>query len=72
MMTVMQWNPAVWISDGRQFASEVRSEFKKITWPSRKETIGGTIGVVVIIAVITLALSIVDAVLGKIVQLVFG
>jgi len=71
-MSVMQWNPATWISDGRQFASEVRTEFKKITWPSQKETIGGTIGVVVIIAVITLALSIVDAVLGKIVQLVFG
>ena len=69
---VMQWNPAVWISDGRQFATEVRTEFKKITWPSQKEAVGGTIGVLVIVAVITLALSLVDAVLGKVVQLVFG
>lgn len=72
VVSVMQWNPAIWISDGRQFATEVRTEFKKITWPSQKEAIGGTIGVVVIVIVITLALSLVDAVLGKIVRLVFG
>jgi preprotein translocase subunit SecE len=72
VVSVMQWNPAIWISDGRQFAAEVRTEFKKITWPSQKEAIGGTIGVVVIVIIITLALSLVDAVLGKIVRLVFG
>jgi preprotein translocase subunit SecE len=72
VMSVMQWNPAIWISDGRQFATEVRTEFKKITWPSQKEAIGGTIGVVVIVIVITVALSLVDAVLGKVVQFVFG
>jgi preprotein translocase subunit SecE len=72
VMSVMQWNPAIWISDGRQFATEVRTEFKKITWPSQKEAIGGTIGVVVIVVVVTLALSLVDAVLGWIVRLVFG
>ncbi len=72
VMSVMQWNPAIWIRDGRQFVTEVRTEFKKITWPSRKEAIGGTIGVVAIVTVITLALSLVDAVLGKVVQLVLG
>ncbi len=72
VMSVMQWNPAIWFSDGRQFAIEVRTEFKKITWPSQKEAIGGTIGVVVIVIVITVALSLVDALLGKIVQSVFG
>jgi preprotein translocase subunit SecE len=72
VMSVMQWNPAIWISDGRQFATEVRTEFKKITWPSQKEAVAGTIGVVVIVIVITLALSLVDALLGKAVQFVFG
>ena len=72
VVSVMEWNPAVWISDGRQFATEVKTEFKKITWPSQKEAVGGTIGVVVIVAIITLALSLVDLVLGKIVRLVFG
>ncbi len=66
----MQWSPVIWISDSRQFASEVRSEFKKITWPAQKEAVGGTIGVIVIVIVITLALSLVDAVLGKVIRLV--
>jgi preprotein translocase subunit SecE len=64
----MQWSPVVWISDGRQFASEVRSEFRKITWPARKEAVGGTIGVVVIVIVITLALAVVDAVLSWVIR----
>jgi len=68
----MQWNPMVWISDGKEFFSEVRAEFKKITWPAQKEAIGGTIGVVVIVTIITLTLSVVDAVLGQMVQLIFG
>ena len=67
----MQWNPVIWISDGRQFATEVKTEFKKITWPSQKEAIGGTIGVVVIVIIITTALSVVDAVLGWVIQRVF-
>ncbi len=66
----MQWNPAIWISDGRQFATEVRTEFKKITWPSQKEAVGGTIGVVVIVIIITLALSLVDVVLSRVLQFV--
>ena len=66
----MQWSPVVWISDGRQFASEVRSEFKKITWPAQKEIVGGTIGVFVIVIIITLALSLVDAVLGRVIRFV--
>jgi len=67
---VMQWNPAVWVSDGQQFASEVRSEFKKITWPSRKEATAGAIGVAVVVAIVTAALSLVDAVLGQLIRLV--
>jgi preprotein translocase subunit SecE len=67
----MQWNPVAWFSDGRQFATEVRTEFKKITWPSRKEAIGGTIGVVVIVAIITVALGLIDALLGQVIQLIF-
>ena len=68
----MSWNPAVWVSDGRQFLSEVRSEFKKITWPAQKEAVAGTIGVFVIVTVITLTLSLVDIVLGQAIQWIFG
>jgi preprotein translocase subunit SecE len=68
----MQWSqskPAAWINDSREFLIEVRTEFRKITWPNRKETTAGTIGVVVIVAVITLVLSLIDLVLSQVVQL---
>ena len=64
----MQWNPVVWIQDARQLTGEVRTEFRKITWPTQKEAVAGTVGVIVIVAVITLALSLVDMVLGQAIQ----
>ena len=65
----MQWNPVVLFSDAKQFTLEVRSEFRKVTWPTQKEAVGGTIGVVVIVAIITSVLSVVDLVLGQVIQL---
>jgi preprotein translocase SecE subunit len=47
----------------------VRTEFRKVTWPTQKEAVGGTIGVVVIVAIITSVLSIVDLVLGQLIRL---
>ena len=64
----MQWNPAVWFAQSRQFLMEVRSEFRKVTWPSQKEAVAGTVGVLVIVAVITAALSAMDLVLGQLMQ----
>ena len=66
----MQLNPVVLYNDTKRFAIEVRTEFRKVTWPTQKEAIGGTIGVIVIVAIITSVLSIVDAVLGQLIQLV--
>jgi preprotein translocase subunit SecE len=66
----MQWNPVVLFSDAKQFTLEVRSEFRKVTWPTQKEAVGGTIGVLVIVAIITSVLSLVDLVLGQVIQLV--
>ncbi len=64
----MQWNPTIWVSDSRQFLLEVRSEFKKVTWPTQKEAVAGTIGVLVIVTIITTALSVVDLILGQAVR----
>ncbi len=61
----MQWNPAVWINESRQFLTEVRSEFRKVTWPSQKEAVAGTIGVLVIVTIITGVLSLIDLALGQ-------
>jgi preprotein translocase subunit SecE len=56
----VNWNPVFWVSEARSFLGEVRSEFKKVTFPTRKEAMVGTVGVVVIVAIITVALGLVD------------
>jgi len=66
----MQRNPVDLYNDARQFAIDVRSEFRKVTWPSQQEAVGGTIGVMVVVAIITTVLSFVDLVLGQVVQFI--
>ena len=66
----MEWNPLTWYSDGRQFLLEVRAEFRKVTWPTRQEATAGTIGVLVVVGVLTIALSAVDYGLSWAIQLV--
>ena len=65
----MDWNPVTWYSDSRQFLNEVRAEYRKVTWPTQKEAIAGTIGVLVVVTVLTLGLALVDFGLGQMVQL---
>ena len=36
----MQWNPAVWVSDTKQYLVEVRTEFRKVTWPTAEGSDG--------------------------------
>ena len=56
------------ISKATKFLLEVKVEVKKVTWPSKKEAIGGTTVVVVVVFLVALFLGIVDAILSKIVQ----
>lgn len=60
----MQWNPAIWIRDARQYLLDVRTEFRKLTWPTQREYVGGTIGVIVIVAILAVALGGLDVILG--------
>ena len=57
-------NPVEWAVQGREFLNEVQVEFKKVTWPTQKETVGGTIGVIVLVALVAVALFAVDGILG--------
>jgi preprotein translocase SecE subunit len=66
----MEWNPVVWYSDGRQFLTEVRAEFRKVTWPTQQEAKAGTIGVLIVVGVLTVGLTLVDYVLGWAIQLI--
>ena len=57
-------NPVEWAVQGREFLNEVQVEFKKVTWPTQKETVGGTIGVIVLVALVAIGLFAVDGILG--------
>jgi len=54
-----------WAQNAKQFYSDVRSEMKKVSWPSRQEVIGTTIVVIVSVFFFGLYLGVVDALLGK-------
>ena len=65
-------NPVEWVGGARQYMHEVSVEYKKITWPPQKEAVAGTIGVVVVVAIITVVLGVVDLGLSRIMQAVLG
>jgi preprotein translocase subunit SecE len=65
-------NPIEWATRAREFVREVQVEWKKITWPSQREVVGGTIAVAVVTAVLALALAGVDAVLAWAITRVLG
>jgi len=53
-----------------QFLREVRVELKKVTWPSRKQTIGSTAVVLVLVMLISLFLGVVDFGLSNLIRVV--
>mgnify|MGYP003416726070 FL=1 len=61
-------SPTGWVQSTRQYFLDVRSELRKVTWPQRQEAVGGTIGVLVIVGVITLVLGVVDLTLAKLLE----
>ncbi|HSM90809.1 MAG TPA: preprotein translocase subunit SecE [Desulfobacterales bacterium] len=54
-----------------QFLREVKIELKKVTWPSRKQTMGSTLVVIVLVIIISLFLGIVDMGLSTVIRSVF-
>ncbi len=58
------------LANARNFLSDVKAELKKVTWPSRKETISTAWVVVVIILLISFYLGICDLFLTKILKAV--
>ncbi len=53
-------NPLHWVQDTRQYFIEVQTEWKKVTWPPQAEAMAGTVSVVVVVAIVTTVLGIVD------------
>ncbi len=52
------------------FFREVKTELKKVTWPTRKQTTGTTIVVIIFIFIIAVFLGLFDLGLSKLVQVV--
>ncbi len=52
----------------KQFLREVKTELKKVTWPSRKDTLSGTAVVLVAVFIIALFLGIVDSGLSNLIK----
>lgn len=55
-----------------QFVQQVRTEAKKVSWPSRKETTVSTVMVFVMVALASIFFFVVDQLLAWGVKLVFG
>ncbi len=61
--------PRYW-DKGLQFLREVRIELKKVTWPSRAQTMGSTAVVLILVIIISFFLGLVDMGLSGLVQLI--
>lgn len=53
----------------KQFFREVRVELKKVTWPSRKETIASTSVVLITVILVSFFLGIVDLGLSRLIKI---
>ncbi len=53
-----------------QFLREVKVELKKVTWPSRKQTIGSTVVVIALVMLISMFLGAVDLGLSSLIRIV--
>jgi len=55
-----------------QFLKEVKVETRKVTWPSRKDTVAGTVVVLVIVFITAFYLGIVDFILSQLIKIVLS
>jgi preprotein translocase subunit SecE len=54
----------------REFFRDVLAEFRRVTWPSRKEVAGSTSVVIVMVLILAVFLAVVDHALTWLVRLV--
>ena len=58
------------LDKGIQFLREVKVELKKVTWPSRKQTMGSTAVVIILVIIISFYLGVVDLGLSGLIRVV--
>jgi preprotein translocase subunit SecE len=61
-----------YVDQALQFLREVRVELKKVAWPSRKQAMGSTIVVIVLVLLVSFFLGIVDIGLSSLIKAVLS
>ena len=56
----------------RSFLTDVRVELKKVSWPSRQDTLSSTGVVLVVVFIISFYLGFIDILLSRMVTSLFG
>ena len=51
-----------------EFLQQVKAELQKVTWPTRKETYGSTMVVIVLVLMVAVFLWVVDSALSAMIQ----
>ncbi len=55
-----------------EFLGNVKAELHKVTWPSKKDTYGSTMVVIVVVMFCAVYLGVVDMILSSLIQVVLG
>jgi preprotein translocase subunit SecE len=61
-----------YVDQALQFLREVKVELKKVAWPSRKQAMGSTIVVIMLVLLVSLFLGIVDIGLSSLIKAVLS
>jgi preprotein translocase subunit SecE len=56
----------------REFIEQAKIELKKVTWPSRRETMTTSVAVLVLVFVMSVYLGVVDIALSKLVEFILS
>jgi preprotein translocase subunit SecE len=56
----------------KDFLSNVNAELRKVTWPSKKDTYGSTLVVIIVVLICAVFLGGVDVVLSRLIRLILG
>ncbi len=65
----MEFNIQPKVESTKQFLREVKTELKKVTWPSRKDTLSGTAIVLFTVFVVAIFLGVVDSGLSNLIKM---
>jgi preprotein translocase subunit SecE len=56
----------------KAFLLDAKGELKKVTWPTRKQTLASTMVVIIVVFVVSTFLGLVDFGLVKVIKLILG